>query len=590
MYVSKVYGHLKIKRALGRNFELAVTKITNLEFGKMVQAAADKLGKNAEFINSLNVFPVPDGDTGTNMTSSMASGAKYERNEASKKVGDLSAALAKGLLMGARGNSGVILSQIFRGFAKATEGMDVLSAADFVNAYANGAKTAYKAVMKPTEGTILTVVRESAQEGLNKIKETDDLIEIMHAIYEAGEEALKKTPELLPVLKEVGVVDSGGQGLVFVLQAFDEALSGRVDKSDDYKPDNAEIDEMVHAMDHQSVQGKLNPEDIKYTYCTQMLVRLGKGKQVTQQFDYDTFYNYLADLGDSLLVLNDDQVVRVHVHTEHPGKVLSWGQQFGDLQTIEIHNMVWQQEEIMEKDEEDADSESPIEKAKAAAEAKKDLQTAVIAVASGEGIAKLLKSLGVTHIITGGQTMNPSTQDILDAINNSGAKQALVLPNNGNIFMTADQAAEVADIPTKVVHSKTIAQAMSALLEFNPEASLDENLANMEANTDTVASGAVTNAVRDTTIDGREIKKDDYMGIVDGKIVTTDPDLKEAAIKMVKAMLDEDSEIVTILFGTGGDQKTAEEIKAAVEEVDDELDIQIYNGGQPVYPYLISVE
>ena len=569
---------------------MAVTKITNLEFGKMVQAAADKLGKNAEFINSLNVFPVPDGDTGTNMTSSMASGAKYERNETSKKVGDLSAALAKGLLMGARGNSGVILSQIFRGFAKATEGMDVLSAADFVNAYANGAKTAYKAVMKPTEGTILTVVRESAQAGLNKIKETDDLVEIMHTIYEAGEEALKKTPDLLPVLKEVGVVDSGGQGLVFVLQAFDEALSGRVDKSDDYKPDNAEIDEMVHAMDHQSVQGKLNPEDIKYTYCTQMLVRLGKGKQVTQKFDYDTFYNYLADLGDSLLVLNDDQVVRVHVHTEHPGKVLSWGQQFGDLQTIEIHNMVWQQEEIMEKDEEDADSESPIEKAKAAAEAKKDLQTAVIAVASGEGIAKLLKSLGVTHIITGGQTMNPSTQDILDAINNSGAKQAIVLPNNGNIFMTADQAAEVADIPTKVVHSKTIAQAMSALLEYNPEASLDENQANMEANTGMVASGAVTNAVRDTTIDGREIKKDDYMGIVDGKIVTTDLDLKEAAIKMVKAMLDEDSEIVTILYGAGGDQKTAEEIKAAVEEVDDELDIQIYDGGQPVYPYLISVE
>ncbi|UXE88416.1 DAK2 domain-containing protein [Limosilactobacillus reuteri] len=569
---------------------MAVTKITNLEFGKMVQAAADKLGKNAEFINSLNVFPVPDGDTGTNMTSSMASGAKYERNETSKNVGDLSAALAKGLLMGARGNSGVILSQIFRGFAKATEGMDVLSTADFVDAYANGAKTAYKAVMKPTEGTILTVVRESAQAGLNKIKETDDLVEIMHTIYEAGEEALKKTPDLLPVLKEVGVVDSGGQGLVFVLQAFDEALSGRVDKSDDYKPDNAEIDEMVHAMDHQSVQGKLNPEDIKYTYCTQMLVRLGKGKQVTQKFDYDTSYNYLADLGDSLLVLNDDQVVRVHVHTEHPGKVLSWGQQFGDLQTIEIHNMVWQQEEIMEKDEEDADSESPIEKAKAAAEAKNDLQTAVIAVASGEGIAKLLKSLGVTHIITGGQTMNPSTQDILDAINNSGAKQAIVLPNNGNIFMTADQAAEVADIPTKIVHSKTIAQAMSALLEYNPEASLDENQANMEANTNTVASGAVTNAVRDTTIDGREIKKDDYMGIVDGKIVTTDLDLKEAAIKMVKAMLDEDSEIVTILYGAGGDQKTAEEIKAAVEEVDDELDIQIYDGGQPVYPYLISVE
>ena len=565
---------------------MAVTEITNLEFGKMVQAAADKLNKNAEFINSLNVFPVPDGDTGTNMASSMASGAKYERAENSTAVGDLSVALAKGLLMGARGNSGVILSQIFRGFAKATDGLDKLSAQDFVDAYANGAKTAYKAVMKPTEGTILTVVRESAQEGLNKIKETDDLTAIMHAIYEASEKALKTTPDLLPVLKEVGVVDSGGQGLVFVLQAFDEALSGRVDKSADYKPDNAEVDEMVNAMDHQSVQGKLDPKDIKYTYCTQMLVRIGKGKQVTKKFDYDTFYNYLAKMGDSLLVLNDDQVVRVHVHTEHPGEVLSWGQQFGDLQTIEIHNMVWQQEEIMEHDDEEA--ESPIEKAKQ--QAAPAPETAVIAVASGDGIAKLLKSLGVTHIISGGQTMNPSTQDITEAINQSGAKQALVLPDNGNIFMTADQAAEVADIPTKVVHTKTIAQAMSAMLEYNAEASLEENQANMEENMTTVASGEVTHAIRDTKIDGMEIQKDDFLGIVDGKIVEATPDLKETAIKMVKQMLDEDSEVVTILVGADGDSETAEAIKKAILDVDDELDVQIYDGGQPVYPYLISVE
>ncbi len=565
---------------------MAVTEITNLEFGKMVQAAADKLNKNAEFINSLNVFPVPDGDTGTNMASSMASGAKYERAESSTAVGDLSAALAKGLLMGARGNSGVILSQIFRGFAKATAGLDKLSAQDFVDAYANGAKTAYKAVMKPTEGTILTVVRESAQEGLNKIKETDDLTEIMHTIYEASEKALKTTPDLLPVLKEVGVVDSGGQGLVFVLQAFDEALSGRVDKSADYKPDNAEVDEMVNAMDHQSVQGKLDPKDIKYTYCTQMLVRIGKGKQVTKKFDYDTFYNYLAKMGDSLLVLNDDQVVRVHVHTEHPGEVLSWGQQFGDLQTIEIHNMVWQQEEIMEHDDEEA--ESPVEKAKQ--QQAPAPETAVIAVASGDGIAKLLKSLGVTHIISGGQTMNPSTQDITEAINQSGAKQALVLPDNGNIFMTADQAAEVADIPTKVVHTKTIAQAMSAMLEYNAEASLEENQANMEENMTTVVSGEVTHAIRDTKIDGMEIQKDDFLGIVDGKIVEATPDLKETAIKMVKQMLDEDSEVVTILVGADGDSATAEEIKAAILDVDDELDVQIYDGGQPVYPYLISVE
>lgn len=569
---------------------MAVTEITNLEFGKMVQAAADKLNQQADFINSLNVFPVPDGDTGTNMASSMASGAKYEREAASDNVGDLSAALAKGLLMGARGNSGVILSQIFRGFAKAAAGKQTLNAQDFVDAYANGAKVAYKAVMKPTEGTILTVVRESAQAGLNKVKQTEDMVEIVNAIYEASKAALQKTPELLPVLKEVGVVDSGGQGLVDVLEAFDESLSGKeVAKSADYKPDQAEVDEMVNAMDHQSVQGKLDPADIKYTYCTQMLVRLGKGKEVTKKFDYDTFYNYLAKLGDSLLVLNDDQVVRVHVHTEHPGQVLSWGQEFGDLQTIEIHNMVWQQEEIMEHDDE-GDAATSDEQASQPAETEPAPETAVIAVASGDGVIKLLKSLGVTHIISGGQTMNPSTKDIVDAINQSGAKQALVLPDNGNIFMTAEQAAEVAEIPTRVVHAKTIAQAMSALLDYNPEADLATNQEGMEANIGNVASGEVTHAVRDTTIDGQEIKKNDYLGIVDGKIVETNPDLEETAIEMVKKMLDEDSEIVTILYGEDGTEETAQAIKAAVEEVDDELDIQIYEGGQPVYPYLISVE
>ena len=565
---------------------MTVTKITNLEFGKMVQAAAAKLNAQAEFINSLNVFPVPDGDTGTNMSMSMASGAKYEREATSTNVGDLAQALAKGLLMGARGNSGVILSQIFRGFAKGCADKQELSAKDFVDAYANGAQTAYKAVMKPTEGTILTVVRESAQAGLNEVKAgNDDLVDIMEKIYDASEEALKKTPDLLPVLKEVGVVDSGGQGLVFVLQAFYESLSGKVAENDLVKPDNAQIDEMINAKHHQSAQGKLDPNDIKYGYCTQMMVRIGRGKQVTQKFDYDTFYNYLAKLGDSLLVINDDEVVKVHVHTEFPGKVLSWGQQFGDLQTVKVDNMRWQQEEIMEKDEGEP---TPLEKAKEAE--KPALDTAVIAVASGDGIAKLLESLGVTHVINGGQTMNPSIQEIAEAINESGAKQALVLPDNGNIFMAADQAAEVADIPTKVVHAKTIAQGMSAMLEFNPEADLAENQANMEGNLDMVKSGEVTNAVRDTTIDGQTIKKDDFMGIVDGKIVNTAADFKTAAIEMVKQMLDEDSEIVTILYGVDGDKETAEAIKEAILAVDDELDVQIYDGGQPVYPYLISVE
>ena len=545
----------------------------------MVQAAAAKLNQQAEFINSLNVFPVPDGDTGTNMSMSMASGAKYEREATSTAVGELAQSVAKGLLMGARGNSGVILSQIFRGFAKGCEGKTTLSTKDFVDAYANGAKTAYKAVMKPTEGTILTVVRESAQAGLNKVKETDDLEAVLATIVAAADAALQKTPELLPVLKEVGVVDSGGQGLAFVLHAFYGALTG--EEIADELPDNAQMDEMINAKHHQSAQGKLDPDDIEFGYCTQMMVRLGKGKQVTQAFDYETFYNYLADLGDSLLVINDDEVVKVHVHTEHPGKVLTWGQQFGDLQTVKVDNMRWQQEEIMKEDQ-------PAQPTAAAPQ--ETPATAVIAVASGDGVAKLLQSLGVTQVIAGGQTMNPSIQDLADAINQSGAKQALILPNNGNIFMAAEQAAQVADIPVQIVHTKTIAQAMSALLEYNPEASLADNQAAMESVLGNVASGEVTVAVRDTQLNGQTIHKDDYMGIVDGEIVAVAPTVAAAAEKMVAAMLDEDSEVVTILYGADGSKEAAEALKEQILTQDDELDVQIYEGDQPVYPYLISVE
>lgn len=569
---------------------MAVKTITNLEFGRMVQTAAAKLNQQAEYINSLNVFPVPDGDTGTNMAMSMASGAKYEREATSTAVGDLAGALAKGLLMGARGNSGVILSQIFRGFAKEAAGAQTLDATAFVNAYAQGAKTAYKAVMKPTEGTILTVVRQSAQAGLTMVKDGEtDLEKILTAIVQAADDALASTPDLLPVLKEVGVVDSGGQGLVIVLHAFLAALTG--DVAADALPDAATMDAMVNVNHEQSAQGKLNPADIKYGYCTQMMVRIGHGNSVTQKFDYQPFYDHLAKLGDSLLVINDDEVVKVHVHTEHPDQVLGWGLQFGDLETVKIDNMRWQQEQIMEQDE--AEPAGP--KQQPALEKARELtapqvETAVIAVASGDGVAKLLTSLGVTHVISGGQTMNPSIEDLVKAVDESGAKQALLLPDNGNIFMAADQAATVAKIPTKVVHTKTIAQAMSALLEYNPEAKLAENATAMERVLQNVKSGEVTVAVRDTQIDGREIKKDDYLGIVDGKIVVTEKDVQTAAEAMVKAMLDEDSEVVTILYGTDGTKETADQIAAAVEAMDDELDVQVYEGDQPVYPYLIAVE
>ncbi|MCG0772986.1 hypothetical protein IMAU10062_02158 [Lactiplantibacillus plantarum] len=569
--------------------KLKITTITNLEFGKMVQAASQKLNQRAEFINSLNVFPVPDGDTGTNMSLSMASGAKYEREETSTKVGDLASALAKGLLMGARGNSGVILSQIFRGFSKAVADKESLTANDLAAALAAGAQTAYKAVMKPTEGTILTVIRKAAGAGKEAVKTTDNICEVMDAVVTAAEAALKSTPDLLPVLKQVGVVDSGGQGLTFVLEAFSDSLSGKVDESQDYVPDDAEMDSMIDAAHHQSVQGQLDPNDIKYGYCTEIMVRIGDGKLVDHKFDYDTFYEYLAKLGDSLLVINDDEIVKVHVHTEHPGDVMTWGQRFGALIKVKVDNMRLQQETIMEHDKED--------EAQAAAEPALPSQPqvdmhgyAIISVSSGDGIGKLFKGLGVTDIIAGGQTMNPSTADIVKAVNDSGAQQALVLPNNKNIFLAAEQAAEVADVPVKIIHSQTISQGMTAMLAFNAEADLDDNQAAMEETLSTVVSGQVTHAVRDTTIDGLEIKKDDYMGLVDGKIVITNPDRDTAALDMVKAMLDEDSELVTIIYGKDATKTDADHLAAKVQELDDELEIEIHEGDQPVYPFLVSVE
>lgn len=563
------------------NLEAIGTLITNEVFDQMVQASSDRLKMNADFINSLNVFPVPDGDTGTNMSLSLESGAKYENDDASLEVGHLAASLAKGLLMGARGNSGVILSQIFRGFAKSVEGKATLNAEDLAAAVAEGAKTAYKAVMKPTEGTILTVVREAAKAGNEAVKTTDSLAEVMDAIDSAAQAALKKTTDLLPVLKEVGVVDSGGQGLVFVFDAFNDVLNGNDITEYKHEPDATEVNEMVDAKHHQSVQGKINPEDIEFGYCTQMMVRIGKGLQVTKEFDYDTFYDYLAKMGDSLLVINDDEVVKVHVHTEHPGEVLAWGQQFGDITKIKVDNMRWQQEEIIEQDETPTASSASKEVAP---------ETAVIAISSGAGISKLFTSLGVTHIISGGQTMNPSTADIVAMINDSGAKKAIVLPNNKNIFLAAEQAVEVADIPTKIIHSRTISQGMAAMLEFNPDVDLEENAEAMESNLDTVKSGQVTIAVRDTKLDGREIHQDDYMGLIDGKIVNTNPKLMDATVEMVKLMLEEDSEIVTIIYGQDATSEMAEQLQNAILDIDDDLEVEIHEGDQPVYPFLVSVE
>ena len=562
---------------------MKVEKITETEFRKMILTSSDRLNKNAEFINSLNVFPVPDGDTGTNMSLSFASGSKYVSESTSANVGDLAQALAKGLLMGARGNSGVILSQVFRGFAKSVSNKKELTPQDLAQALQGGVETAYKAVMKPQEGTILTVARKSAEAAKKVAKDGGDIVAVMKDTYEAAEAALKTTPDLLPVLKEVGVVDSGGQGLTFVYQGFYDALSGNVRDDEVHKPSPVEMDEMVSAEHHKSAQGKLNTEDIKYGYCTEIMVRLGAGRLVEKKFDYDEFRGFLAEIGDSLLVIADDEVVKVHVHTEHPGMVLSYGQKFGSLIKVKVDNMRLQHETILEKDEEEEREEEISEN-----EISGDY--GIIAIASGEGVAEIFKNLGATYVLSGGQTMNPSTKDIVDAIAKTKKDKVIILPNNKNIFLAADQAAEVCDVDAVVVPSKTIAQGMAAMLGFSKDADLEENKEAMTDELDTVISGQVTIAVRDTTIEGREIKKDDYMGIVDGNIVVTNPDRKEAAIEMVKAMLDEDSEVVTIIYGEDGNKEEAEAIETAVSELDEDLEIEIHEGNQPVYPYLISVE
>lgn len=562
---------------------MKISKITENEFRKMIAVSSNRLNNNAEFINSLNVFPVPDGDTGTNMSLSFASGAKYVSESTSSSVGELSQALAKGLLMGARGNSGVILSQVFRGFSKNAVAKTELTPADLADALVAGVQTAYKAVMKPQEGTILTVARKAAEAATKTAKTSDDCVEVMEAAYEAAEAALKTTPDLLPVLKEVGVVDSGGQGLTFVYQGFFDALSGNVRDEQEYHPTPADMDDMVSAEHHKSVQSQLNTEDIQYGYCTEIMVKLGAGRLVDEKFDYDTFRGYLSEIGNSLLVIADDEVVKVHVHTEQPGKVLSYGQKFGSLIKVKVDNMRLQHETILEQDKE-AEEEQQAEINQIAGD------YGIIAVASGDGLAQLFHSVGVTQIIQGGQTMNPSTKDIVDAINATGKDKVIVLPNNKNIFLAAEQAADVADANVKVVHTRSITQGLSAMINFNKEADIDENVAAMEEALDDVISGQVTVAVRDTTIDGQKIKKDNYMGIVDGSIKVTDPDRKQATLEMVKAMLDEDSEVITIIYGADADQAEAQAIADEIQSWDEDYEIEIHEGDQPVYPYLISVE
>lgn len=550
-------------------------------FISMLEVGGNRLSENAEYVNSLNVFPVPDGDTGTNMNLTYTSGIERVIKQNSDTVGEVGEDLAKGLLMGARGNSGVILSQLFRGFAKAIEGKTTIEAQDLANAFQRGIDTAVKAVMKPVEGTILTVARDSAAAGMQKAEQTDDIIEVMTAVLEEAQTSLENTPNLLPVLKEVGVVDSGGQGLVYIYHGFLESLTGESIPVKSADPNKANVTELAHQENFFNTAHSVESEDIHYGYCTEIMVKIGEGETVTDEFNYDTFRNHLDGIGDSLLVVSDDEIVKVHVHTETPGEVMNYGQKFGSLVKIKVDNMRLQHDDILDgKGSNEAESTPAVERT----------NLAIIAVAAGEGIENLFKDMGVKSIISGGQTMNPSTNDILDAINKANADNVIILPNNKNIIMAANQAVEVSEIPAAVVETKYISQGLTAMLGYNPDGTLEDNKAAMVAEMANVTSGQVTVAVRDTTVDGLEIHKDHFMGIIDGKIVSEDADLVKETINMVNAMIDEDKELVTLIFGEETDQATAELIAEAVESANEDIEVEIVDGGQPVYHFLASVE
>ncbi|NKN41403.1 DAK2 domain-containing protein [Streptococcus alactolyticus] len=555
-----------------------MSNITTSLFQEMVQAASTRLGNQVEYVNSLNVFPVPDGDTGTNMGMTIENGAKEVADKPATTVGEVGQILSKGLLMGARGNSGVITSQLFRGFGQAIKDKEELTGQDLAHAFQSGVEVAYKAVMKPVEGTILTVSRGAATAALKKSEETDDAVEVMRAAVDGAKRALAKTPEMLPVLKEVGVVDSGGQGLVFIYEGFLSALTGDYIASEDFKATPATMTEMINAEHHKSVAGHVATEDIQFGYCTEIMVALKQGPTYVKEFNYEEFQAYLSGLGDSLLVVNDDEIVKVHVHTEDPGLVLQEGLKYGSLVKVKVDNMRNQHDAVLEKEEQQV----------AAKQEEKDF--AIVAVVAGDGLAEIFKSQGVDYVISGGQTMNPSTEDIVKAIDAVNAKNVIILPNNKNIFMAAQSAAEVAEIPAAVVETRTVPQGFTSLLAFNPEQSLEENVAAMTASLSDVVSGSVTLAVRDTSIDGLEIHKDDNLGMVDGKIVVSNPDVTATLKATFAKMIDEDSEIITIYVGEDGSQDLAEEIADYLESTYEDIEVEIHDGKQPVYPYLMSVE
>ena len=547
-------------------------KINGLVLAEMIDLGSKNLAKNAEKINALNVFPVPDGDTGTNMNLSMSSGAKETAANVVENIGELGKSFSKGLLMGARGNSGVILSQLFRGMSQHIVDKKEVNAKEFAEAIQNGVSIAYKAIIKPVEGTILTVAREAAEAGMKAAENTTSVVEVMEAIYAEAQASLKRTPELLPILKEVGVVDSGGQGLVCVYQGFVAALKG--EKIEGLEAVETNVVDMQFEDDHD--MDFMNPEDIVYGFCTEFTVRLDKEKK---EFNEDKFREDMSKFGDSLLVISDSEFVKIHVHTETPGDVFNYGQQYGELIKIKSDNMREQHREVLRKQE-----------AKQATAPKELKEQAMISISMGAGLSKVLTSMGVDYIVEGGQTMNPSTEDIMKAIKEVNAKNIFIFPNNKNIQLAAKQAAELAEENVFVVESKTAPQGLAAVMVYNPQATAEENFANMQEVLSTVSTLEVTHAVRDTNIEGVEIKKDEFMGIRNGKIVVSNLSLNTVLEELLEKSLHEDSEIVTLYLGEESTEEYTDFLEQLIEEKYPDVEVELIESGQPVYPYIIGVE
>lgn len=535
-------------------------------FREMFVSGANNLQNSKDLVDKLNVFPVPDGDTGTNMSLTISYAMKELEKVGEDDITKIAKALSKGSLMGARGNSGVILSQIIRGIGKSVEGKDKLSTVDLAKALKGGSDTAYKAVIKPVEGTILTVIRETAEYAVKLAKRENNIEKFLGKVVREANVSLENTPNLLKNLKDAGVVDSGGKGLTLILEGFYLAIVGK-----SVVPATAEKAELKNVS--LSSADNTSTEDIKFGYCTEFILESDK-------IDDAGIRDIMLGYGDSLAVVGDEGVIKVHVHTNEPGNVLQEALKYGQLLTIKIENMRMQHENILEGVAENAEYEGPVE----------EKEFAFISTSMGDGLASIFKDFGVDHVIEGGQTMNPSTEDFMKAIDKIHAKNIFILPNNSNIIMAANQAKELSDKNIIVIPTKNIPQAVSALVGFNPEATAEENEANMVEALSYVKSGQVTFAVRDTVMNGIEIREGNIIGIAEKEMIAAGDEVDEVAKKLVEKLVDEDSAIITLFYGEDVTEEQAEELRGELEEKFEDIDVELYYGGQPLYYYLISVE